>query len=167
MRYIIRDARPEDAAELLAIYTPFVTDTTVSFELKVPSLEDFSQRVRRTSERYAYLVAEDTETGKLVGYAYNSSFRSRPAYDFASEISIYLAPAHQRRGLGSRLLKELESRMREQGMRMSEACITSDNVGSIAFHERHGYRICGEHHTCGYKLGRWLSVTWMEKDLTA
>lgn len=167
MGYIIRDARPEDAAELLAIYTPFVTDTTVTFELEVPSLEEFSRRVERTSARYAYLVAEDTESGTLAGYAYNSSFRSRPAYDFASEISIYLAPVHQRCGLGSHLLKELERRMREQGMRMSEACITSDNVGSIAFHERHGYRICGEHHTCGYKLGRWLSVTWMEKDLTA
>ena len=167
MRYTIRDARPEDAADLLAIYAPFVTDTTVSFELEVPSLEEFTRRIERTSARYAYLVAEDAETGEVAGYAYNSSFRSRPAYDFASEISIYLAPAHQRHGLGSQLLDELERRMREQSMRMSEACITSDNAGSIAFHERHGYRICGEHHTCGYKLGQWLSVTWMEKDLTA
>lgn len=55
--------------------------------------------------------------------------------------------------------------MRLQGIHMSEACITSTNTGSIAFHERHGYRVCGEHTACGFKLGQWLSVTWMEKQL--
>ena len=165
MRYTIRDARPGDAEELLAIYAPFVTDTTVSFELEVPSVEEFAARIERTAARFAYLVAEDAATGAIAGYAYNSTFRSRPAYDRASEISIYIAPEHQGHGLGSRLLDELEDRMRAQGMRMSEACITSDNAGSVAFHEHHGYRVCGEQHTCGYKFARWLSIIWMEKDL--
>ena len=55
--------------------------------------------------------------------------------------------------------------MRAQGVVMSEACITSSNTASIAFHAKHGYMLCGEHHACGFKLGSWLDVTWMEKML--
>ena len=165
MSYRIRTATPADAASLLAIYAPYVTDTSVSFELEVPTVEEFGQRIQATLNRAAYLVAADSDTGAVAGYAYNGSFRSRPAYDWASEISIYLAPEHQGHGLGSTLLDALEELMRLQGIRMSEACITSSNTGSITFHERHGYRVCGEHTACGFKLGQWLSVTWMEKQL--
>lgn len=167
MSYRIRTATPADAAALLAIYAPYVTDTSVSFELEVPTVEEFGQRIQVTLDRAAYLVAEDSDSSAVAGYAYNGSFRSRPAYDWASEISIYLAPEHQGHGLGSTLLDALEELMRLQGVRMSEACITSSNTGSIAFHERHGYRMCGEHTACGFKLGQWLSVTWMEKQLLA
>lgn len=141
MSYRIRTATPADAASLLAIYAPYVTDTCVSFELEVPTVEEFGQRIQATLDRAAYLVAEDSDSGAIAGYAYNGSFRSRPAYDWASEISIYLAPEHQGHGLGSALLDALEELMRLQGVRMSEACITSSNTGSITFHERHGYRV--------------------------
>lgn len=165
MAYRIRAAEPADAAELLAIYAPFVTNSCVSFELTVPSVDEFAARIARARAHAAYIVAEDAASGALCGYAYNGTFRARPAYAWASETSIYLAPAHQGHGLGSLLLDTLEELMRLQGIRMSEACITSTNTGSIAFHERHGYRHCGEHTNCGYKLGQWLSVTWMEKQL--
>ncbi len=165
MPYYIRTAQPDDAQKLLRIYAPFVSDTCISFETEVPSVEDFAERIRSGVRDRAYIVAADTATDEIAGYAYNGSFRARHAYDWASEISIYLAPAHQGHGLGSIMLDVLEELMRIQGIRMSESCITSDNTGSIAFHERHGYRVCGEHTSCGYKLGRWLSVTWMEKQL--
>lgn len=166
MSYRIREARIADADALLAIYAPHVENTNVSFELEAPTIEEFKRRIRAGLEHFCYIVAEDTETGEVAGYAYNGSFRSRPAYQWSSELSIYLAPAHQRRGLGSALLRALERLMRLQGVVMSEACITSSNTGSIAFHERHGYTMCGEHHRCGFKRGEWLSVVWMEKQLT-
>lgn len=165
MPYRIRLAVPADAPELLAIYSPYVTDTCITFETEVPALADFKERIERGLTQFAYIVAEDAATGKPVGYAYNGTYRARPAYDWSSETSIYLAREHQRRGLGSALLQALEELMRVQGIRMSEACITSNNTSSISFHERHGYRICGEQRFCGYKLGQWLSVTWMEKQL--
>lgn len=165
MAYRIRAAEQADAAALLAIYAPYVTDTCVSFETEVPTVDEFAARIRAAREHAAYVVVEDAETGTPVGYAYNGAFRARPAYAWTSETSIYLAPAAQGQGLGSVLLDALEELMRLQGVRMSEACITSTNSGSIAFHERHGYRVCGEHTACGYKLGQWLSVTWMEKRL--
>lgn len=165
MPYYIRTAQAEDAPNLLRIYAPFVSDTCVSFEVAVPTIEDFTARIEAGVRNRAYIVAVDDATGEIVGYAYNGSFRARHAYDWASELSIYLAPEHQGHGLGSIMLDTLEELMRAQGIRMSESCITSDNVGSIAFHRRHGYRVCGEHTACGYKLGKWLSVTWMEKQL--
>lgn len=165
MSYIIRTASPSDAAGVLAVYAPYVEQTTVSFEVDVPSVEEYAQRIEHKLAATTFIVLVDKETGHIAGFAYNGSFRERPAYDWASEISIYLSPEHQGRGLGSILLETLESLMRAQGVVMSEACITSSNAPSIAFHAKHGYAFCGEHHACGYKLGTWLDVTWMEKQL--
>ncbi len=83
MSYRIRAAAPADAASLLAIYAPYVTDTCVSFEPEVPTVEEFERRIQATLDRAAYLVAEDSDSGAVAGYAYNGSFRSRPAYDWA------------------------------------------------------------------------------------
>lgn len=165
MSYIIRTATPSDAAGVLAVYAPYVEQTTVSFEVDVPSVEEYAQRIEHKLAATTFIVLVDKETGHIAGFAYNGSFRERPAYDWASEISIYLSPEHQGRGLGSILLETLESLMRAQGVVMSEACITSSNTDSIAFHAKHGYAVCGEHHRCGFKLGSWLDVTWMEKEL--
>ena len=165
MSYRIRTARSEDAAALAAIYAPFVTGTVVSFELDAPSVEEFQRRIEATSTAFAYVVAEVVESGEIAGYAYYGTLRSRPAYQWAAETSIYLAPAHQGRGLGSVLVEAIERLMAAQGIALSVACITSDNTGSIAFHERLGYEHCGEFCNCAFKLGRWLSVTWMEKQL--
>lgn len=165
MPYRIRPARVDDAAELLAIYAPFVTDTTVSFETEVPSAEEFRARIERGLASFAYLVAVDEQTGAVAGYAYYGPFRSRAAYRWSAELSIYLAPDHRRCGLGGALLEELERCMKDQGIHSSIACITSSNKGSIAFHEKHGYRVCGTHTACGYKLGRWLDITWMQKQI--
>lgn len=165
MSYRIRIARSEDAAALAAIYAPFVTDTVVSFEFEAPSVEEFQRRIEATSTAFAYVVAEVVESGEIAGYAYYGTLRSRPAYQWAAETSIYLSPAHQGRGLGSVLVEAIERLMAAQGIALSVACITSDNTGSIIFHERLGYEHCGEFCNCAFKLGRWLSVTWMEKQL--
>lgn len=166
MPYLIRPARVDDAGELLAIYAPFVTDTTVSFETEVPSVEEFRARIEQGLSSFAYLVAVDGQTGSIAGYAYYGPFRSRPAYTWSVELSIYLAAEHRGNGLGGTLLGALEACMKAQGVRTSIACITSSNKGSIAFHEKHGYRVCGTHAACGYKLGSWLDITWMEKRIT-
>lgn len=165
MPYFIRTATLADAPAVLAVYAPFVEHTAVSFEISVPSVAEYETRIRQKLEHSTFLVVVDQSSSRVVGFAYNGSFRERPAYDWASEISIYVAPEHQARGLGSVLLDALEELMRAQGVIMSEACITSTNEGSVAFHAKHGYAVCGEHHACGYKLGRWLDVTWMEKQL--
>ena len=165
----IRAARPDDAEALLRIYAPYVTDTAITFEYEVPSVEEFRGRIEKTLRRYPYLVAE--EHGRIIGYAYAGAFHSRAAYDWACELSIYVAADARRRGLGSRFYALLEEILAAQGLLNLNACIAvplSDDDpyltrASVTFHERRGYRTVGEFTRCGYKFRRWYNMVWMEK----
>lgn len=164
----IRTATPIDAAEILAVYAPYVKQTAITFEYEVPSLEEFAGRIVRTLERYPYLVA--LSEGKIVGYAYVSPFHARPAYDWAVETSIYVRMDCKRMGIGHKLYEALEETLKRQGILNMEACIaypeTPDEYltrDSVAFHEKKGYRMVGEFYQCGYKFNRWYNMVWMEK----
>lgn len=171
MAFTVRMAALQDAPRLLEIYAPYVLETTVSFELQVPSLEAFRARIERALERYAYLVVEqcdetaNTPVRKIVGYAYYGPFGERAAYQWSAETSIYIDRAWCGHGLGSVLLETLEGCMAAQGITNSEACITEENTGSVAFHAQHGYTERARFSQCAHKLGRWLGVYWMEKHL--
>ena len=177
MPYRIRPARPRDAAALLAVYAPYVLDTTVSFEVEVPSVADFTARIERTLRDYAYLVLEDlgreghgereghADHANVVGYAYYDAFHPRAAYQWAAETSIYLAPQACGRGLGRELMRCLEALMAAQHITMAEACITADNTASIAFHEKLGYTRCATFTSCAFKRGAWQDVVWLSKQI--
>ena len=110
---------PADAAELLAIYAPYVRDTAISFEYEVPSLSAFRQRIETTSARFPYLKAVDAQ-GHILGYAYASSFKSRKAYDWSVELSIYIRQDKRRAGLGRALYEALEGSLRRMGILAEE-----------------------------------------------
>ena len=129
----IRIATPEDAARLVAIYAPYVENTSITFEYIAPSAEEFADRIRHTLTRYPYLVAE--LDGEPAGYAYASAFKSRAAYDWSVETSIYV----------SRDLR-------------------SSGVGSLLY-EKHGYKTVAHFHASGYKQDAWHDMIWMEKTL--
>ncbi len=168
---IIRTASVEDAKELLDIYAYYVTDTAITFEYDLPSLEEFTHRISQTLTSYPYLVAEDQ--GRLLGYAYAGSFKGRAAYDWCVETSIYVARKARGRGIGSLLLSSLEYLLTLQGFLNANACISIPKeeddpyltLGSVSFHENKGYRLVGTFHDCGYKFGRWYHMVWMEKML--
>ena len=161
---LIRAASPNDAGALLDIYRPYVADTCVTFENDVPAPEEFARRIRGTLLRYPWLCA--LEDGKIVGYCYASAFHVRSAYRWTCENSIYLSMDARGRGIGSRLENRLEEILVRQGFTGLNACVTYPNPESIAFHEKHGFRVCAHFHGCGYKMGRWLDVVWMEKELS-
>ena len=163
---------PEDAAALLAIYAPYVTDTAITFEYDVPGEAEFAERIRRTLERYPYLVAE--RGGACVGYAYAGAFKERAAYAWGVETSIYVRRTERRTGVGGKLYAALEEILRMQNVLNLNACIAVPaqpdrylTRDSIAFHERCGYRFVGEFYDCGYKFGRWYNMAWMEKHIGA
>lgn len=159
----IRLASPEDAAALLNIYRPYVLETAITFEYEVPSVEEFARRISSTLEKYPYLAAETD--GKPIGYAYASAFKSRAAYDWAVETSIYVDRDCRGRGIGTQLYTALEQLLSRQNIVNSNACITYPNPDSIGFHEKMGYRTVAHFTKCGYKLGRWHDMVWMEKML--
>lgn len=167
----IRIVSEQDAEALLKIYAPYVRDTAVTFEFREPSVEEFADRIRATLERYPYLAAE--EDGRLLGYIYAGPFKSRAAYDWAVETSIYVDRDVRRQGVGRRLHGALEEALKIQGILNMNACIAYPcgaedpylNGDSVKFHSSLGYRLVGEFYQCGYKLGRWYNMVWMEKHI--
>ena len=160
---VLRIAREADGPALAEIYAPYVRDTSITFDYEPPDGAEFSRRILATLARYPYLVAE--LDGKPVGYAYASAFKGRAAYDWAVETSIYIAMGCHGKGIGSALYGELERLLAAQRVLNVNACITYPNPGSVAFHEKLGYRQAAHFHRCGYKLGKWWDVIWMEKTL--
>lgn len=162
----LRIASPDDAAALLAVYAPYVRETCITFEYDVPGVDEFANRIARTLERYPYLVACERRGGKPLGYAYVGVFHARPAYDWAVETSIYVDGDARGRHVGSLLHEGLERSCRLMGIRNLEACIAwPDEGGSVGFHTRMGYRMVGRFEACGYKLGAWRDMVWMEKHI--
>ncbi len=159
----IRPVRLEDAREILDIYAPYITDSLVTFETEVPTLEEFTNRISEISSFFPYLVAE--YEGKVVGYAYAHSFRERAAYDWSVETSIYVLPEYHRFSIGRHLYEKLEALLVKQGITCAIACITYPNPDSITFHEKVGYTMCGKILKCAFKLGQWCGIVFMEKIL--
>ena len=169
----ILPATAADAAELLAIYAPYVTDTAVSFEYDVPTVEEFADRIRKFSARYPYLKAVEAG-GRILGYAYAHAFIERRAYDWSVETTIYLDREQRHRGLGTLLYRELERRLKAMGVLNMNACIAVYKEGdpyltddSPRFHEHYGFTEVGIFHDSGYKFGRWYDMVWMEKMIGA
>ena len=165
---IVRMATPQDAEILLEIYAPYVKNTAITFEYEVPSVEEFAGRIENCLKKYPYLVA--SKKGKIIGYAYVSPFKSRAAYDWSVETSIYVAEAEKGKGAGRFLYEVLESLLVKQGILNVNACIayppTEDRYltkDSVKFHEALGYELVGRFHACGYKFDRWYDMVWMEK----
>lgn len=159
----IRFATEQDIPAILAIYGPYVENTAISFEYSVPTLEEFTQRFRKYTCQFPWLVWE--EDGQVLGYAYGSAPFERAAYGWCAEASIYLAPQAHRRGIGTKLYKALEQLLTLQGYRKLYALVTTANPPSVQFHLKMGYRHLVEFQDCGFKFGSWHGVTWLEKNL--
>ena len=160
---MIRPATEKDIPEILAIYAPYIENSTATFEYDVPCLRSFTQRFLDITAQYPWLVYE--QNGQILGYAYASAPYSRAAFSWCAEPSIYLRPAARGKGIGRKLYAVLEAILEKQGYQVLYALITAENTGSIAFHEKQGYAYKVEFPNCGYKFGRWLGLVWMEKRL--
>lgn len=161
--WTLRMATAADAAELLEIYAPFITNTEITFEYTVPSAEVFAERIGTILTFYPWLVAE--ADGRIAGYAYAARDRERAAYQWNAELSIYVRPEYQHRGLAQALYGALLELLYLQGIRNVYGVITHPNPKSERFHEKFGFSSVGVFRHTGYKFGRWLDVLWMEKTL--
>lgn len=159
----VRIAIEADIPAILEIYAPYVENTAYSFEYEAPTLEVLCLRFREITARFPWLVWE--EDGRVLGYAYASAPFSRAAYQWCGEVSIYLHPCAHRKGIGRKLYTALERLLTVQGYQTVYAIITASNGGSLAFHAALGYRELARMPDCGFKMGRWQDVIWMEKRL--
>ena len=160
---MIRIAEERDVPEILSIYAPYVLETTHTFEYDVPTEAEFLARFRSVTAAFPWLVWE--EDGRILGYAYGSAPFERAAYRWSCETSVYLRPQARGRGIGRKLYTALEKILTIQGFHRNYAIITSENTGSLAFHQHLGYRIAAKLPGCAYKFGRSLGIVWAEKEL--
>ena len=168
----IRLATPQDAVRALCVYAPYVRGTAVSFEYDVPTVAEFSERIRAILERGdPFVVAE--EGSAVVGYASLRPFVGREAYRHNAETTIYRHMGARGRGVGRALYRALEDEARARDILALEACIGVPREpddpyltdASVRFHSAMGYREVGRFEACGRKFDRWYDMVWMEKRL--
>ncbi|GAA5234553.1 N-acetyltransferase [Verticiella sediminum] len=161
----VRDAREDDMARVLEIYTPYVLHGRATFEEQPPTLQDMlARRAAVLAAGLPYLVAE--LDGAILGYAYAGSYRARPAYRYTIEDSVYVADGSGGLGVGSALLAALVARCEAGPWRQMVAVIGgSDNLGSVALHRRMGFEPIGTMPAVGYKLGDWVDTVIMQRPL--
>lgn len=161
----IRPAVAADLSAITAIYAPAVVTGTATFELEPPSQAEMLRRFEEiTRAGFPYLVA--SRDGEVLGYAYVNVYRSRPAYRFAVEDSIYVADAAQGQGVGRQLLDALIEASTARGYRQMIAVIgDSRQFGSIALHRSAGFVFSGTLHAVGFKFGRWIDCVLMQRAL--
>ncbi len=162
---VVRDSRDEDMPKIHAIYGFHVLHGLASFEEEPPSVDELSRRRADMLDRgLPYLVAE--MGGVVVGYSYAAPYRLRPAYRFTVENSVYVDQNLRRRGVGYLLLSALITRCIECECRQMIAVIgDSENMASIALHERLGFIRVGTLHAVGFKFGRWVDSVLMQRAL--
>jgi phosphinothricin acetyltransferase len=152
-----RLATADDAAAIASIYAPYVMATAVSFETTAPDAAEMARRIEAGAADYPWLVGCG-EDGAILGYAYASAFRPRPAYRFTVETSAYVADGTHGRGIGRSLYTLLLALLKAQGFAQAIAAITLPNEASVALHEKLGFVRIGTYERVGFKFGEWRSV---------
>jgi phosphinothricin acetyltransferase len=161
MGAMARPADPaRDAAACAAIYAPSVEDGFASFEEQAPGAEEMAARI---GAAHAWLVAE--RDGEVAGYAGAAAFHERAAYRWAVTVAVYVAPGHQRQGVGRELYAELLPALEQRGFTWAMAGISLPNPASVALHEAFGFTESGRHRAIGYKDGAWHDVAWYQRPL--
>lgn len=161
----IQLATLQDVPQILAVYRPYVEQTAISFEYEPPQPADFLTRFTAVTKQFPWLVYE--QDNRILGYAYASAVFGRMAYSWAAELSVYLSPEAQGRGVGTALYGVLERMLAAQGYQVLYGVVSGENTGSCRFHEMLGYREIARMPDIGFKMGRWHTIVWYEKRLCA
>ena len=161
--WLVRDATVDDAAACARIYEPYVRDTVASFELEPPTAAEVAGRIAAALARHAWLVLEDD--GRVVGYAYGSTFNARAAYDWTTSVSVYIEPGRRRTGAGRALYSALLDRLAARGYRTALAGIALPNDASVGLHTAMGFELVGTYRRVGWKLDRWHDVARYQRPL--
>ena len=153
----IRDATDHDLDVIAAIYAREVLDGYASFETEPPPRSRWKAKLDGPDH---LLVAE--LDGHVAGYSYSGDYRPRAGYRHTREVSVYVDPVAQGRGLGRALYDELLPRLRADGHHLALAGVALPNPASVRLHEAVGFDLYGIQREVGWKLGRWIDVAWFQ-----
>ena len=161
----IAPAQLAHAAAITAIYAHHVGHGTASFETSPPDCAEMTARIGKVLDAGAPWLVALAADGTVLGYAYASQFRDRPAYRLTCENSIYIAHDRRGQGLGTALLRALITAASAAGFRQMIAVIGGAEPGSIALHTALGFAHAGRMRSIGRKHGRWLDTVYMQLPL--
>ena len=161
---VIRPYRPDDIPAVTRIYGHYVRETVITFETAEPDEVEMSTRFSTIAGKGHPLLIGEMD-GKVIGYAYASTYRPREAYRFTCEDSIYLAPDVVGRGIGGQMLGRLIEESSKAGLKQMLAVITAERENSVRLHAKHGFRMIGRYEALGYKFDRWLDIVHMQRAL--
>jgi len=159
----IRPATTADLAGAAAIYDEQVHTGISTFDLEPPPTSYWQHHAQSTEPGDHFLVADDG--GDVVGFAYSSAYRPRPAYRLTRETSVYLSEGARGQGLGRRMYDDLLARMSADGIHVALALVALPNPASVALHEACGFEHLGTMREVGWKFDRWLDTAWYQLTL--
>ncbi|MBS1058135.1 GNAT family N-acetyltransferase [Gluconobacter kondonii] len=160
----IRPATIDDAEAITDIYGHHVRHGTASFDYEPRTLAETIQKIQSVhSRQWPFLIA--IKDSQVVGYAYATQFRDRPAYSFACENSIYVHYNHLRQGVGKALLAELLVEAQASGFRQMIAVVGGGEPSSVALHAQLGFEHAGCMRAVGRKFGQWLDTVYLQAPL--
>lgn len=163
--YRIETATPADAAAVAEIYAHHVRHGTASFEIEPPSVDVMAVRMDKVLDAGAPWLVARMPAGEVVGYAYASQFRDRPAYRFACENSVYIRHDRRGEGIGRALLALLIVAAERHGFRQMIAVIGGAEPASMRLHAAYGFAETGRMRSVGRKQGQWLDTLYMQRAL--
>jgi len=156
----IRDCTDADVPRICDIYNHYIRETVVTFEETPLAVAEMARRIAEVRKRFPWLVIESE--GVVAGYAYASLWKTRSAYRFAVESTIYLAADALNRGLGTPLYSALLETLPQRDAHRVLGCIALPNEPSVALHEKLGFKKIGIFDQVGWKFGRWVDVGYWE-----
>lgn len=160
----IRIATEKDAKDILEIYKVYVLNTSISFETDVPSEEEMKQRISLTLEFFPWIVYEEEDN--ILGYAYASPFKSRCAYSWSVESTVYVKLQWHRKGIGRMLYMDLLNRLQCQGAINIIAGISLPNDKSVKLHESLGFKKVAQFKNVGFKHEKWWDVGYWQLEFS-
>ena len=161
---MIRTAKPDDAAAICSIYNPYVLGTTITFELEAVTVEAMAERIVDVSAILPWVIFE--ADGAVKAYAYATRWKAaRPAYRYSVETTIYVGDNYRGQGLGARLYRDLIDKLKQQGMHRAIGGIALPNAGSLALHEKLGFKKVAHFEQVGWKFDRWIDVGYWQLSL--
>ncbi|MDR1862421.1 MAG: GNAT family N-acetyltransferase [Treponema sp.] len=157
---MIRPVKAGDAVSIATIYNYYIKNTVITFEEIPVSINEIGKRIREIGAKYPWLVWE--ESGAVTGYAYADAWKERSAYRRAAELSIYIKPDFQGKGIGRALFSRVLEEVRKTGIHALVSGITLPNEASVALHEKFGFKNIACFNEIGFKSGKWLDVGYWE-----
>jgi phosphinothricin acetyltransferase len=157
---MIRDITVSDAPQICEIYNHYILNTIITFEELIVSEQEMRLRIEETIKKLPWIVFE--KEGEISGYAYASEWKSRCAYKYSLESTVYLRNGSEGNGIGSQLYDVLIRKIKDKKYHAIIGGISLPNEASIALHEKYGFEKIGHFKEVGYKFNSWIDVGYWE-----